>query len=405
MNNSTGQQQDQPNISNIEKYIILSFFLATFVIGLVGNILVLVIVAKRRVKRTANDVFIMNLAVSDLTMIFFLPLQISELFGTFPGNVFTCNFVRPLMTVTFFVSIFTLTTMAVYRCKVILNPLRPEIKELFAILLVVLVWIISFACVLPLMVVNQPTGSPLPCQEFWPSNTYRKTYTVALVILQYILPLLIIAVAYMRIGLDLYRARLPTRLSFKRKSSAKDEGICKVNYKARKRENLQVIKTLATIVIMFAICLLPGQVAWLLADFGDISLQSLNIWINVGLVMSVFHSCLNPLIYGTLTRQFRRGYVKYLSYLLCCCESSRFVQRLRMLRVDSTRTDSRKRTSFGYHNDRTNAATTSTTASSVVRKPPSCFSRYLRLGSSSSVKNGNIGDLNSNGGLQGETIV
>lgn len=403
MNNSTNtpQGQQQSTTTDTEKYTILSFFIATFVIGLVGNVLVLVIVVKKRVKRTANDVFIMNLAVSDLTMIFFLPLQISELFEKFPGNVFTCNFVRPLMTVTFFVSIFTLTTMAVYRCKVILNPLRPEMKELIAILLVVIIWIASFVCVLPLMIVNQPTGQP-PCKEDWPSDSHRKSYTIALVILQYILPLLIIAVAYMRIGLDLYRARLiPRRFSFKRKSSAKEEGLSKVNYKARKKENKQVIKTLATIVIMFALCLLPGQVTWLLADFSTKSHHSLDMWLKLGLVASVFHSCLNPLVYGTLTRQFRRGYIKYLSYLLCCCESNSTVQRLRMLREESTRTDSRKR-SFGFHTEKSIPGTTTTTTLDV-NKRVSCFSRYLRLGSNTSIKNGvhSVNEANCNG----ETVV
>jgi uncharacterized membrane protein YiaA len=406
MNNSTSLQLYQsPSTIGLELYITLGFFVATFVIGLIGNILVLIIVVKKRTKRTANDIFIMSLSISDLTLILFLPLQICALFGKLPANIFICNFVRPLMTVTFFVSIFTLTTMAVYRCKVILNPFRPEMKEVFAILLVGVIWLSSFIIILPFMIVNKPLISENLCQENWPSETHRQIYTVALVLLQYILPLLIIAIAYVRIGLDLYRARMPRRLSFKRKSSSKEVGAAKCNYKARRRENKQVIRTLATIVLMFALCLLPGQVAWLVMDFGSEKQQeSITIWIKIGLISSVFHSCLNPLAYGTLTRQFRRGYIKYLSYLLCCCHSNSTVRRLRMMRDDSSRTDSRKRASLGgFHHLERNPGTT-TTSSTVTRKKTSGIRFYFKLGTNGCTENSSIRDPNCNG-YKDETIV
>nr|UQI50256.1 neuropeptide FF receptor 2 [Haliclona caerulea] len=383
MNNSTALQPSHstPPASTLRD-VTLGFFLVTFVIGSIGNILVIIIVVKKRTKRTANDIFIMSLAVSDLTLILFLPLQICELFGKLPVNLFTCNFVRPLMTVTFFVSIFTLTTMAVYRCKVILNPFRPEMKELTAVLLVAMLWISSFIIVLPFMIVNKPLVGY--CQEDWPTKTHRQVYTVALVLLQYILPLFIIAIAYIRIGLDLYRARLPRRMSFKRRSSTKEVGAAKVNYKARRRENKQVIKTLATIVIMFAVCLLPGQVLWLIMDFGsEEQTKSLEVWMRVSVISSVFNSCLNPLVYGTLTRQFRRGYIKYLSYLLCCCQSSNTVRRLRMMRDDTSKTDSRKRASF--HLIDKNPVTTST---SLSKKKSNGIRCYLKLGTNGITENG-----------------
>lgn len=399
MNNSTRLQLNhsiQP-ASTLERDVTLGFFLVTFIIGSIGNILVILIVVKKRTKRTANDIFIMSLAVSDLTLILFIPLQICDLFEKLPTNAFTCNFVRPLMTVTFFVSIFTLTTMAVYRCKVILNPFRPEMKELTAILLVLLLWISSFIIVLPLMIVNKPLDF---CIEDWPTKIHRQVYTVALVLLQYLLPLFIIAVAYIRIGLDLYRARLPRRMSFKRKSSTKEIGEAKINFKARRRENKQVIKTLATIVLMFAICLLPGQVIWLAMDFGsEEQKESLKIWMRISVISSVFNSCLNPLVYGTLTRQFRLGYIKYLSYLLCCCQSNNTVRRLRLMREDTTKTDSRKRASFQLIDK-----TPVTTSTSISKKKFNGIRFYLKLGTNASTENGSSRDPNCNGDKD-ETIV
>ena len=305
----------QPFQRPAERNIRVGFYIATFVIGLIGNLLVLIVIAAKRAKKTVNDLFIMNLAVSDLTLIFFLPVHIYGMFHTIPVNAFFCHFIRPLMTVSFFVSIYTLTSMAVHRCHVILNPFEQEIRQKSAVLWITLLWILSFTNVLPLMIVTIP-DAPTECLENWPSIDHRRAYTVALFILQYVLPLLIIAIAYVKIGLDLNR-------SYFRRSVRNARITHSLENQARRRENFKVTKTLAIIVMIFAVCMLPSQVAWILLDFGNEKQQNMAMVIfKFSLVLTVFHSCLNPLVYGSITKQFRRGYVKYLSYFCCCCRVS-----------------------------------------------------------------------------------
>lgn len=307
-NSTTHHQQ-----SATERNVRVGFYIATFVIGLVGNLLVLIVIVAKRAKKTVNDFFIMNLAVSDLTLIFFLPLHIYGMFHTIPVNAFFCHFIRPLMTVSFFVSVYTLTSMAIHRCHVILNPFKQEIRQKSAVLWIAVLWILSFTNVLPLMIVTKPETST-ECIENWPSLDHRRAYTAALFVLQYVLPLAIIAVAYVRIGLDLNRS-CPGRFKTNASKSLENQ--------ARRRENFKVTKTLAIIVVIFAVCMLPSQVGWMLLDFGNENQQKIALVIfKFSLVLTVFHSCLNPLVYGSITKQFRRGYVKYLSYLCCCCRFS-----------------------------------------------------------------------------------
>lgn len=314
-----------PSQSLTERNVRLGFYIATFVIGLIGNLLVLIVIIAKRTKKTVNDLFIMNLAVSDLTLIFFLPLHIYGMFHTIPVTAFFCHFIRPLMTASFFVSVYTLTSMAIHRYHVILNPFKQEMRHRSAVVWITVLWIMSFANVLPLMIVTTP-DPPFECLEKWPSLNHRRAYTAALCVLQYILPLAIIAIAYVRIGLDLNRS---CSRSFRTARSARS-----LENQARRRENFKVTKTLAIIVVIFAVCMLPSQVGWMLLDFGNEEQQSIAIKVvfKFSLVLTVFHSCLNPLVYGSITKQFRRGYVKYLSYFCCCCRRS-ILRELKILRA------------------------------------------------------------------------
>lgn len=341
--NSTDQLQQSPTERNVR----VGFYIVTFVIGLIGNLLVLIVILAKRAKKTVNDLFIMNLAVSDLTLIFFLPLHIYDMFHSIPVNAFFCHFIRPLMTVSFFVSVYTLTSMAIHRCHVILNPFKQEMRQKSAVLWIAVLWILSFTNVLPLMIVTKPERST-ECIEHWPSMNHRRAYTAALFVLQYVLPLAIIAVAYIRIGLDLNRS-CPG--SFRTKAANHLEN------QARRRENFKVTKTLAIIVMIFAVCMLPSQVGWMLLDFGNEHQQRIAMVIfKFSLVLTVFHSCLNPLVYGSITKQFRRGYVKYLSYLCCCCRFS-ILKEFKILRpLESSsqqgRTEDSKRPLNGEQEER-----------------------------------------------------
>ena len=320
--NSTNLDQ-----SITERNVRLGFYISTFVIGLIGNLLVLIVITAKRSKRTVNELFIMNLAGSDLMLIFFLPLHIYAMFHVIPVNAFFCHFIRPLMTVSFFVSVYTLTSMAIHRCHVIINPFKQEIRQRSAVLWIAVIWLLSFINVLPLMIVTKP-APPTDCNEDWPSMQHRRAYTASLFVLQYVLPLFIIAIAYIRIGMDLYR---PCSRGTPKVRNISEN-------RARRRENFKVTKTLAIIVVVFALCMLPSQVGWMLLDFGNEHEKKIAMVIfKFSLILTTFHSCLNPVVYGSITRQFRWGYVKYLSYLCYYCRLPYFqkLQKLHFLESSS----------------------------------------------------------------------
>ncbi|KAJ7339602.1 hypothetical protein OS493_006006 [Desmophyllum pertusum] len=91
-----------------------------------------------------------------------------------------------------------------------------------------------------------------------------------------------------------------------------------VRHKTRS-ENVQIIRTLAVIVTLFMACMLPNQIAWMLFDFGGDSHKDLSHAFWTGAEALIYlHACVNPIVYGSLTRKFRHGYIRYLRYVFCC---------------------------------------------------------------------------------------
>ena len=127
------------------------------------------------------------------------------------------------------------------------------------------------------------------------------------------IPLFVIATAYFRIAIFLIRSRLPMLTTINSKGEV-------IRHKTRS-ENVQIIRTLAVIVILFMACMFPNQIAWMLLDFGGASHKKLSdaFWTCAEAFMFL-HACINPIVYGSLTRQFCRGYIRFFRHIFCFCK-------------------------------------------------------------------------------------
>ncbi|XP_022778805.1 neuropeptide FF receptor 1-like, partial [Stylophora pistillata] len=302
-------KEGTPNLSTAERNSKVVFYCCLFLLGTLGNAMVIAVLKGKRRKRTINDYFILNLAVADLTFLWLsVPSYTYELFLPFNKNLFYCKLIWPLMSLTLSVSIFTLSSMSIERCRGITNPLQPRIKLQATLTWIILIWIFAFSIFVPLMIVARPEG--VFCAENWLKNYFRQAYTAVLFALQYGIPLFVIVIAYHRIVIFLIRSRLPMLTTINSRGEV-------IRHKTRS-ENVQIIRTLAVIVILFMVCMLPNQIAWLLIDFGGDSYQELSdaFW-TCAEALLFLHSCINPIVYGSLTRQFRRGYMRFFRHVFC----------------------------------------------------------------------------------------
>ena len=295
---------------NSNWWIEVAIIIIVFVIGLTGNIFVLIIVHEKGSRKTLHGIFVISLAIADLIFVCFdSPVCILRKIDI-TSDAFICRFNLTAVTTGYNAGLFTITSMAIYRCHIVTNPWRSKLKFKGAIIWVSLIWLAAFILGIPLIVFNKPTGNG--CEEVWPSLGHRQAYTASLMTVQYILPLFVTASWYIRIWLFLRRRPVMPRSSGLASSTQAPE-------EENSRESTVILKTVAVIVLLFLVLLLPTQVAWMLYDFRNVSYNEL--WVTSEMLTRL-HSCLNPVVHGVMNKQYRRSYIKFLSHILCCHRSS-----------------------------------------------------------------------------------
>ena len=267
----------------------------------------MIIVHEKNTRKTIHGILVTSLAAADLILLSFdSPVSILRRFDI-ASWTFSCRVINiHVVTTGYNAGLFTITSMAIHRCHIVTHPRRPKLKRKGAIIWVSLIWLAAFILVIPLMVVTKPTEKD--CKEIWLTPGNRQSYTASLMTIQYILPLLITAICYIRIWLFLKsRPVFPNSsgLTIARETPGEEST----------RESIVILKTVAVIVLLFLVLLLPTQVAWMLLDFRDISSDKL--WFASD-ILARLHSCLNPVVYGVINKQFRHRYVMFLSRMFCC---------------------------------------------------------------------------------------
>ena len=295
------------NVSETEKNVKLACYVVTFLLGLFGNISILFILRKKS-RKTTNDVLIVNLAVADVTLLA-LSLPASILwFCQAPFPDFFCRFVVPCMTSMYNVSIFTMTVIAVQRCHVIRNSPRPAVRRRSMRGWIAATWGVGVLLLVPAMVVSQAHPADGSCRENWDS-AWSRGYTASLFVAQYAAPLSTISIAYVLIAMELRRSE--------RHCAASTPYL-----ERRRKEDVQIMKVMATLVLLFAVCMLPVQAAWLLTAFGTESQQRVGTTLlKFADVVAYLQTFLDPIVYGTLMKSFRVEYGRLVKDLFrsgCC---------------------------------------------------------------------------------------
>lgn len=287
------------------KAVKLSLYAIIFLVSVIGNSLVCVVIARRRRMRTVTNFFVLNLAASDLAITcicipFDIPVQESNY--RWPYGEFFCKLLYPLQTVAMFASIFTLTAVSLNRFWAILYPLRNQMTKKHAVVVIVIIWVVCILLTVPYVMVLSLDNTTMACNEYWPGTNYRKAYTASLFALQYVLPLSVITLAYLKIGLE-----LRTCASVKNALS-----VNAVLYNTHRNEARKVVRMLIVVTLLFAICVLPNNVMWLWLDFGNGDSYA-HFWDMVAFTNIILfaNSAANPIAYTICHENFREEFKLY----------------------------------------------------------------------------------------------
>ncbi|CAG2108210.1 unnamed protein product [Medioppia subpectinata] len=169
----------------------LSSLLAIF-----GNSMIIWIVGCARSMRTPTNVFIANLALSDIligTLVIPFQFQISLLKRWLLPD-FMCYLCPTIQTITVSNSVYTLTAIAIERYRAVKYPLLAHVSKLNAKIL----------CKVQLIRDELTDTKTLPhCQNTILMTALFGTYSSALVFIQYFIPLCVISYTYLRMALVL----------------------------------------------------------------------------------------------------------------------------------------------------------------------------------------------------------
>ncbi|KAM3842181.1 galanin receptor type 1-like, partial [Diretmus argenteus] len=204
------QQEDQKLLFGIgtDNFITLLVFGLIFTLGVLGNSMVITVLARSKPgkPRSTTNIFILNLSIADLSyLLFCIPFQSTiYMMPTWVLGAFICKFIHYFFTVSMLVSIFTLSAMSVDRYIAIVHSRKSSSIRVakHAFIGVVVIWILSLAMAAPVMYYQNlfyRGENHTFCWEVWPHQNQKKVYVVCTFVFGYVLPLLLISFCYAKV--------------------------------------------------------------------------------------------------------------------------------------------------------------------------------------------------------------
>ncbi|KAH8034976.1 hypothetical protein HPB51_003817 [Rhipicephalus microplus] len=326
---------------------------ATLLLGLVGNLLIVYTVARFPRMRSISNLFLASLASADLLIVLLcVPVKFGQLFSyTWTLGEVGCKLLLYVQHVSMICSVLNLTFLSIERRVVwlllithvyyaVIHPVRSRYLCTFsqARRVIMFIWLTAFLSALPIIFVQVHVEMGLRRRAYWcmrdeASPGAWRSFEIYMLILVLCIPTLVMGYAYTKICVQLWmvvreRAHLTSGLILGKPSRA-DEDTVK-----------QVIKMLILVVCLFVLCWAPILILNVLTAFGGVAtlnysyLKPLRTCFHL---LSYLNSCVNPLVYGFMSRSFR---VSFRDALFGCLRQRSAPQRGTTFRTSRTHTSS-----------------------------------------------------------------
>ncbi|TRY71358.1 hypothetical protein DNTS_008140 [Danionella cerebrum] len=327
-------------------------YVLIFILSFIGNSLIITVLLRNRRMRTVTNLFLLSLAISDLMLcVFCMPFTlIPNLMKDFIFGVGMCKVATYFMGISVSVSTFNLVAISLERYSAICNPLKSRAWQTksHAAKVITATWVVSFLLMLP-----YPIGSTLV--PFMRSNNSTGNMYVFMLLVLFLVPGIIMVIAYGLTSLELYRGirfEMANRKSNREKENgttslnnsssdgcylqlskqkqpesmtssytkptSKVKRVCSNSPTANLMAKKRVIRMLLVIVGLFFLCWTPIFVvnAWRAFDRRSADRLLSGAPISFIHLLSYTSACVNPIVYCFMNKRFRQG---ILSTFSCCC--------------------------------------------------------------------------------------
>ncbi|XP_034044937.1 somatostatin receptor type 5 [Thalassophryne amazonica] len=277
------------------------------IVGLVGNTLVIHVIVNYTKNDSVTNIYILNLAIADELFMLGLPfMAVQNALLSWPFGSLMCRIVMTVDAINQFTSIFCLTVMSVDRYLAVVHPIRSTWwrRPCVAKAISATVWAGSFVVVLPVVVFADVLKHGGNCSIAWPEpeEVWKTSFIVYTCTVGFFCPLLVICLCYLLIVIKVRTAGKRAQATSLR----------------RRKSERKITRMVVVVVAVFVLCWLPfyalNIINLLVILPGDF--RGLYFFV---VVLSYANSCANPILYGFLSDNFKRGFRKAL------CRTSRRV--------------------------------------------------------------------------------
>ncbi|XP_062972297.1 C-C chemokine receptor type 4 [Elgaria multicarinata webbii] len=273
-----------------------TFYSLVFLLGLAGNLLVVLVLLKYKRLRTMTDIYLLNLALSDLLFVFALPFWAYFVADKWVFGDSFCKLISWIYQVGFYSGIFFIMLMSIDRYLAVVHvvfALKARTVR-YGTLASVVVWLVASTAAVPDLIFSQAVNeyNYTMCKPVYLKNhtTWKLFSVLETNILGLLVPFIVMFVCYTEIVKTLLHCR---------------------NKKKKK-----AVKMIFAVMIVFFVFWTPYNIALFLQCLVDIGIiteclisKNLDYATQVTQTLAFFHCSLNPVIYFFMGQKFKK-YIK-----------------------------------------------------------------------------------------------
>lgn len=300
--------------NNFNKIFLPTVYGIIFILGIIGNGLVVVVMGYQKKVKTMTDKYRLHLSLADLLFVLTLPFWAVDAASTWYFGNFLCVSVHVIYTVNLYSSMLILAFISLDRYLAVVRATNSQAtrKLLASRVIYVGVWLPAVVLTVPDLVFArvQDTGSSnllfssdesmkiadsrIICQRIYPQESsliWTVVFRFQHILVGFILPGLVILICYCIIIAKLSQG-------------AKGQALKK-----------KALKTTVILILCFFSCWLPYCVGIFLDTLIMLNVvppsceleQAVEKWISITEALAYFHCCLNPILYAFLGVKFKKS--------------------------------------------------------------------------------------------------
>ncbi|XP_053124021.1 C-X-C chemokine receptor type 3 isoform X2 [Hemicordylus capensis] len=304
------------NIQAFEEIFLPLFYTLIFILGLCGNVMVLVVLLRAKESLPGTDVFILNLAVADVLLVMTLPFwAVQAVYHWIFGSAL-CKMVGGIFKINFYASILFLVCISFDRYLSIVYVTRMYNRNKTTLILFssLAVWVLCFLFTVPDFIFLDSRFDSRQNATFCSLNFASRSarqWKIGLrifnLVVAFFLPLVAMVYCYIRVIITLLHSK----------------GFQK--HKA--------LKVILAVVVVFFLCWTPYHLVQFVDNLIDLEVlqedckqeSRVDIAETITTSLGFFHCCLNPLLYAFVGIKFRNRFLRLLKEVGCV--SDQFLKR------------------------------------------------------------------------------